>query len=214
MELHAERFERGELFLGQAQEAGRDERDAHVEQRQHGDQAVDGASVTQVAGEHDVQTVDVADLAPDRVEIEEGLCRMLVGAVAAVDDRDVDELGGKPSRALHWVSDEQQIGVTLDHADRVGEALSFRLARNGRFREADALAAEATDRTLEGESSSRRRFEEEGRDDVSGERATVPFLEPIRRREKKQNLLPLEISDGYDVSTNEILGCDHVERKP
>ena len=51
VETDAERLERGELFLGQSQEAGRDQRDVCVEERQHGDKAVDRAAVAQIARE-------------------------------------------------------------------------------------------------------------------------------------------------------------------
>jgi hypothetical protein len=51
---------------------------------------------------------------------------VLAGAVASVDQRDVDELAGHLRGAFAGVAQDERVGVALDDADGVGEALAFR----------------------------------------------------------------------------------------
>ena len=52
-----------------------------------------------VAADGDRQAFDAAEIAPYRQRVEQRLGRMLVGAVAGVDDRAIDLAGEKMNRA-------------------------------------------------------------------------------------------------------------------
>ena len=68
--------------------AGRpDQRDAHAAARERDHVRAGDARVQDVADDRDVQALEPADRLADRVEVEQRLRRVLVLAVARVDDR-------------------------------------------------------------------------------------------------------------------------------
>src|SRR6185436_14260142 len=113
----AARVELLEELARQAQRLRRDEEELVVEVRERLDERVDRAAVLEVADEGDLEVVEAAAPLPDRVEVEQRLRRMLVGAVAGVDDRLLGALGREAGRALARVADEHDVAVVLDHAD-------------------------------------------------------------------------------------------------
>src|SRR5256885_17198470 len=79
---------------------------------------VDRAAILEVADEGDVLALERAFLVPDRVQVEEGLRRMLASPVARVDDRLLRELRGEARGAFVRMAEDDRVAVRLAHADR------------------------------------------------------------------------------------------------
>ncbi len=80
-----------------------------------------GAAVFQVADDADGEVIQAAFFDLDRIKVSQRLRRVLVGAVAAVNDRHARQ-PRKFGCAAHLVmADDDQVGVADDHARRVGQ---------------------------------------------------------------------------------------------
>ncbi len=111
-------------------------------------QRVDRPAVFQVTDNPDRQPVKTRRH-PDRVQIEQRLCRVLSGAVAGVDQGTVDELADHRCRSFARVTNDQRVGVPGDHTRGVGQTLAFRDARAVDPAHVDDVAAEPLDRGRE-----------------------------------------------------------------
>jgi hypothetical protein len=75
--------------------------------------------VLEVAHEGDGQPLHAAQLAENREQIEQGLCRMLASAVASVQHRDVQAPGGLGSRSRLGQRRSNALSVTLGGTARI-----------------------------------------------------------------------------------------------
>ena len=57
-----------------------------------------------------VRPVDLLLALADREQVEQRLGRVLVAAVAGVDDRTIDDVGEEPRRARRGVADHDRVG--------------------------------------------------------------------------------------------------------
>ena len=69
------------------------------------------------------QGVQASEFLADRVEVDQRLRGVLVGTVAAVDQRHGADFGGAPGHAGVLVAQPDQGGVAADDADRVLDGL-------------------------------------------------------------------------------------------
>src|SRR5919201_1301882 len=104
-----------------------------------------------VAGEADAQVVEAPQLLLDGVEIEQGLGRVLTGAISAIDHRDPRHTGSASGRSHLGMAEHNGICVAADDANRVHEALAFSRREASRFGCTDDLPAEAEHGRLERE---------------------------------------------------------------
>ncbi len=132
------------------------------------DEGVDGAAALEVAGDRDLQILQVLVLLLQREQIAERLRRMLVAAVAAVDHRDRRKFGGEPHRAVARMADDDHVGVVRDHPHGVGEAFALGGRARGGIGAGDDVAAEPQHRAFEGEARARARLVEQRRQNVVG----------------------------------------------
>ncbi len=157
-----------------------DEEEAAVEQAESLRQRVDGAAVLEVTDEGDVEAVQLALGLADGEEVEQGLGRMLVGAVAAVDDRHAGELGGEAGSPLFRMTHHHRIGVGADDLDGVSQGLALLGAGVATVGEADDVAAKALHRGLEGEAGAGGGFEEAAGNQLVFQQAGVGLgLQPL-----------------------------------
>lgn len=157
-----------------------DEEEAAVEQAEGLGQRVHGAAVFQVTDEGDVEVVQTTLGLMDGEQVEQGLARMLVGAVAAVDDRHAGKLGSQTGRALFRVAHHHRIRVGADDLDGVSQGLALLGAGVATVGEADDVAAEALYRGLEREAGAGGGFEEAAGNQLVFQQAGVRFsLQPL-----------------------------------
>ena len=87
---------------------------------------VHGAAVLQVADHGDAEVVQAALGFLDGEQIQQGLGRVLVGAVAGVEHRHVaGEFSGHARRAFLRMAHHDGIHVGADHRDGVGQGFAF-----------------------------------------------------------------------------------------
>src|SRR5438309_10435736 len=84
-----------------------------------------GPPVLEVANQDDVLALERAAFVPDRVQVLQGLRRVLARSVARVDDGLFREVGGQARRALLRLAQDGRAAVRLDHPDRLGGGLSL-----------------------------------------------------------------------------------------
>ena len=159
-----------------------------------------GPAESEVTAEGDPYALDVADLALDRVEVEQRLGRVLAGAVAGVDHRD----GGNRRRArcgaLLIVPEDDHIGIGGDHADRVLEGLSLDRTREGvRGFGPQHRPAEAEHRRFEAQPRACARFVEE--------RRHHPPRQPVVAHVGQRGCVTEEMVEQRAI---ELLAADHV----
>src|SRR3989441_3261717 len=126
-----------------------------------------GAAVLEVANQDDVLALERAAFVPDRVQVLEGLRRVLARSVARVDDGLFREVLGQAGRALLRVAQDDRVAVRLDHPDRIGEGLALLHGRALRAAEPEDPPSEAGHRTLERQSGTRGRFVENRGEDLA-----------------------------------------------
>jgi len=86
---------------------------------------MDRPSVFQVAEHGHVEVVEPSHLLADGEAVEEGLGRVLAGAVSGVDDRLARIFGREGRRADLGVADDDHVHVTGQRPDGVGQALAL-----------------------------------------------------------------------------------------
>ena len=119
------------------------------------------AAELEVAAEADGQVFKAALAPPYRKKVCERLRRMLVAAVARVDDGHVRAVGGDAGRALLRVAHDGDVRIAGDGADGVRDALTLGDGAGVRLREADHLAAQAQHRRLKAKARAGARFVEQ-----------------------------------------------------
>ena len=130
------------------------------------------ARVQDVAEDHDLPARDrsARQLSTHRVQVEQGLGRVCVPAVAAVQDGSAEHLRGEVRGAGHRVAHDEHPGAErLDGPDRVDQRLTLGDRRRGRGDVHD-VGTEVLGRDLERDPRPRRRFVEEDRHVAAAER--------------------------------------------
>ena len=193
------------LELARHQRARADERDARAEFQQAEDVRARDAAEEDVADDRDVQSGDRARLFADGVKIEQRLRRMLVRAVAGVDDARAQPFGEELRRARRAVPQDDDVGVVrLENLGRVLERFAFGQARGGGG-DVDHVRAQADRRDLERRARARARLDEEIHQRLAAQGrhlldlARADFLESIRRIEDERDLLRGEIADAEQI---------------
>ena len=122
------------------------------------------AAELEVAAQADGEVVEAAALAADGQEVGERLGRVVVAAVARVDDGHRRVHGRYHGRALLGVAHGDDVGVAADDADSVRHALALSRGGAASLGEAEHAAAELEHRGLEAEPRPRGGLEEERRE--------------------------------------------------
>ena len=104
---------------------------------------MDRASKLEVSAEADRQIVEAALFAVDCQKVCERLGRMVVSAVACVDDRNLRAHRSDKRRALLRVAHGNDVCVAADRAHRIRYALALCCGRAVSGREAECLTAQA-----------------------------------------------------------------------
>ena len=157
-------------------EAGRGDEDEFGLVPFHGlGEGVDGAAVFEVAGHGDNELVQPALGFLDGNEVEQGLARMLVGAVAGVDDGHGGEFGQHAGGAVFGVADDDGVGVAGDDAGSIGQGFAFFGTGIGTVGKADNFAAEPLYGGFEGEAGAGGGLEEAGADEPAFKQVTAWF---------------------------------------
>ena len=112
-------------------------------------EGVDGAAVLEVAGEGDDEAVDGSELLADGEEVEEGLGRVLAGAVAGVDDGADGGLGGNVGALVIGVAEDDGVAVLIESGDSIVETLAL-LGAGVRLVDNDSLTTQALHGGVEG----------------------------------------------------------------
>ena len=107
------------------------------------DERMDRASKLEVSAEADRQIVEAALFAVDCQKVWERLGRMVVSAVACVDDRNLRAHRSDKRRALLRVAHGNDVCVAADRAHRIRYALALCCGRAVSGREAECLTAQA-----------------------------------------------------------------------
>ena len=157
-----------------------DERDMRAEQRQCLDVRARDPRVQDVADDRDVQALDAAEGLLDRVEVEQGLRRVLVLAVARVHDARLGDPRDELWRANVRVAQDDHVRVVGAERDRgVLQRLALvdrRAARLDRHR----VRRESLRGELEARRRSRRRLVEDVDDEPAAQRRELLHL-PLER---------------------------------
>jgi hypothetical protein len=117
--------------------------------------------VEDVAANADFPALQVAEAIAERQNVEQSLCRMLVGAVPGVDDIGLDPLRQELGGARGGMTDDDHIDAHCFQIARgVDQRLSFRHARSGRG-DVHRIGRQPLFRELEGDPRSGRVLEEQ-----------------------------------------------------
>ena len=143
----------------------------------HGlDEGVDCAAIFEVADECDVEVVECALSFTDGVEVEHALGRMLVGAVAGIDDGYGGHLGGIARGALFGISHDDEVGIAGNHDDGVVERFAFLYTCSAWVAESNDTCTELVGGAFKTQSCTGGRLEEEGGDDFVAKNALLGVL--------------------------------------
>ena len=108
-----------EHIVGHVIAGPRDEHDVRSHAGKGECQGMHRAPVLQVAAECHLEAPDGTVALPERVEVAERLRRVLVAAVAGVDDRNRRVLRGQLGRSLVRMPHDYEVSIRADHAHRV-----------------------------------------------------------------------------------------------
>ena len=131
------------------------------------------ASVLQVAYHHDVDIVEPSLRLFDREEVKQRLARVLVRAVACIDDRHFGNFTCVAGRSFDIVAHDDHVAIIRNDRDRVVERFTFRYTGVRRVRKSDDASAQVVDRTFETEPRAGGRFKEERCDNFAGKHLLV-----------------------------------------
>ena len=140
--------------------------DGGAEPRQRIDERMDGAAAFEVAGDRDLHVPEALVLRAQREQVAQGLRRMLVAAVAAIDHRYLRIFGGKPRGAVARVADDDDVGIIADDPDGVGEAFALGGGTHRGIGAGDLVAAEPQHGALERQPRAGRRLVEQAGENV------------------------------------------------
>src|SRR5205807_4701450 len=186
-----------------------DEREVGAEFRERVGEGMDRPSILEVADQGDVLSLESSLLVPDRVEVQEGLRRMLPCAVARVDDRLIRELGREPRGSLLRMTQHDDVAVGLDHPDRIGEGLALLDGGPLGSAEPEDAPAQAGHRTLERKAGPRGRLEEQRGENLSIQGPRTPRADRdrhhlLRGLQDQLNVRLRELADREDVPPLEV----------
>src|SRR5438552_16234278 len=126
-----------------------------------------GAAVLEVANQGDVLALEGSAFVTDRVQVLQGLRRVLTRSVARVDDWLFREVVGQARRALLRMAQDDRVAVRLDHPNRVGEGLALLHRRAFGAAKPEHPPSEAGHRALERQAGARGRFVEYRGEDLA-----------------------------------------------
>ncbi len=174
--------------------------------RLEGDQVGAGdAAVQDVADDPDPLSLQRVEPAAQRVDVEQRLARVLVLAVAGVDDRGVgpagDELGGAGVRVADH---DRRRFVGGEGGDRVLQRLAL-VDRGARRLDRDQVGREALRRQLEGGAGPRARLVEEGDDGAAAQSRHLLDVAPADLGEALG-----AVEDRLDLRSGELLDREQV----
>lgn len=95
------------------------------------DERVDGSSVFEITGEGDSQAGDGTELFSDCEQVQECLCRMLLAAIASVEDWYRGELGSSLSTALVRMAENDGITIAAESSNGVCQGFALLCAGVG-----------------------------------------------------------------------------------
>ena len=154
---------------------GPDQRDGGAHLREGMDVGTGDAAEEDVAEDHDLAAVELAEVLLHREGVEQALGGVLVGAVAGVDDRDVEHAAEVERGTAGGVAEDDHVGVErLDVLRGVAEGLALGGARV-RGVEGDDVGAQALRRHLEREAGARAGLEEEVDDGLAAQGGDLLF---------------------------------------
>jgi hypothetical protein len=140
----------------------------HAREQQH--VGADDARELEVAEDRDHLTLERAAVEPDRQRVEQRLGRVLVGAVAGVDHRGLEDPRQLVRRAGVAVPDDDEVRLhRLEVAGGVDQRLAL-LDRRGAGGEVEGVGREPLLRHLEREAGPGRRLEEQVDDRLAAQR--------------------------------------------
>ena len=160
-----------------------------------------GAAVAQVADQGDIDPVDGHGLAY-RVEVEQGLGRVLAGTVTGIDDRYRGKLGSEPCSAFFRVADHDSIRIPAHDPDGIGKGLPFCHGTGLDAAHRERCAPEARHGGFKGHACAGTGFKkEDGKDLAAKSIFIILFLIDLCRMiQQVVDLLPVKVSDGNDMS--------------
>ena len=112
-------------------------------------EGVNSATVLEITGESDGETVDSTKLLTDGEEVEESLGRVLTGAVASVDDRAIRRFSSNLSALVVGVAEDNGIAVLVESTDGVVKVLTL-LSAGVRLVDDDSLTTKTLHGSVEG----------------------------------------------------------------
>ena len=112
-------------FLRHFEQAWTGQNEFTAKSRQGVAQRVDGTPVSQITGEDNLESVKTSVSLLDGEEVQHGLRRMMACTVTTVEDRYIRCVLRVLSCALAWMAHGDDVGVTVDHLNRVKQRLPF-----------------------------------------------------------------------------------------
>ena len=164
-------------------------------------EAVNGASVFEVANEIDVQSLQGALRLIDGVEVEHRLAGMLVGAVAGIDDGYGRYFAGILGRSLQIMPHHDDVGVVGYHHNRVLEGLTLRAAGHLGVGKTDDFCSKTVGSSLEAETCACTGLKEQCCHNSPLQQAAIGMLlELLRHSDEILYLFAGVMSYGYETS--------------
>ena len=183
-----------------------DERAAHADEREGLDQRARDPAVEHVADDRHVQPFEPAERLLQRVQVEQRLRRVLVLAVAGVDDVRLRHARDELRRADLRMADHDHVRVVGAERERgVLQRLALVHRRAGGL-DAERVGGEPLRRELEARGRARRRLEEEVDDEPPLERRQLLHLAVERRLERARvaeqalDVVAGQVGDGDEVA--------------
>lgn len=204
LEGNAVARELGEELRRHAQVVRRDEHESRTVGGEQAHERVDRTTVLEVSDHRDREVRELAEFVLDRERIEQSLSRVFARAIARVDDRNSAHPRGKLSRTGFTVTQDDDVRVSGDHTDRIGERLALRDRRElARALRTDHASAQTVHGRFEGEPCACRGLVKEHGTDVPSETLAAVMLrhDPhlTRAIEDVRDHVLVELSDPNEV---------------
>ena len=185
-----------------------DQRDVRAAGQQQREVRAGHARVQHVADDRDVHAFDAPERGAHRVQVEQALRRVLVRAVAGVDDRGARVARGERGGSDLRVADDDDVGaVGVERQQRVLERLALLHRRAARL-ERDRVRREPLGRELERRRRPRRGLEEDAQHGAAAQRRQLLDLALRDRLEARGELeQALDRRRGRDPRSRAGDGC-------
>ena len=161
------------LFFRHLQFLRSDKMECRMEVRHADNQRMNRTSVFQVAYHRDGQVIKSPLRLFDRIEVEQRLRRVLIGAVTGIDDRYLRHFGSITGSPFKMVAHDDHISIIADHQNRVFKGLPFRRAGGRGVLKTDNTSSQTIHRRLETQTCTCRGFEKECGRDLTFKQAAV-----------------------------------------